>query len=640
MSVGVARLWPWLAVLLLLWSRSAAAQVDLSLSLGAREVAVGESVQVRLDAMSDDDEAPTQPELDVPSGFEVRGPNVGTRQQVSISGFSMVTQTGISATWLVTPTHPGVFTIGPASVMFKGQRQRAEAVQLSVLPQGQQPRGRSRRRQPTDPFDMFDPLGNNGAFDDLFDRMRGNNSRFQQLPDAPVDLVPARPLDRLAFVDAHVDTRRAVVGQQVTLSIYAHGAQGLFQEAPGAREPSTPDFLAQRLVEDGSRQPVYQYTLDGDRWIAVKVREIALFPLRAGRLEIGPLEFGFLGRRYGVRSGDGLKRSTHTIFIDVSEPPSQGRPPGYTGEVGNFELTATVEPRRVAVGGSVAVTARIKGRGRLPGALAVPEQSGVEWLEPTIRDDGTVESSVVGGSRTFGYLVRVTKPGMIDLGALKLPFFDPRSSRYSVASFALGSVSVDAAPAPAPGAAPADPSDGPRLSELVRFRPALRARASPDFLVDRAAFWWLLGLGPGLVLASAGVAGVSRRVRRELSSRADSLATHATRAVADARRALGAREVGPVASAAERAIYNAVEWATGIKARAVMRTDLGRELGRGGLPPELATRIAELLDACGQLRLGSAEPARAPAVVDDVDSLVKQLIRRPPARRSPEERRA
>src|SRR5690606_23840104 len=130
-----------------------------------------------------------------------------------------------------------VFTIGPATVLWKGQRRRADAVRLTVLPPGQQPRARRRsRRQPLDPFDSFDPLGPGfGGFDDLFDRLRGGRSRFDRLPAAPSDLVPERAPDELAFLDAHVDTRRAVVGQQVTLSIYAHGAQGLFQEAPGAR---------------------------------------------------------------------------------------------------------------------------------------------------------------------------------------------------------------------------------------------------------------------------------------------------------------------------------------------------------------------------------------------------------------------
>ncbi|HTV26145.1 MAG TPA: BatD family protein, partial [Polyangiaceae bacterium] len=619
----------WLVLLVGLWPRAARAEVEVSLSLGAREVAVGEAVQVRLDAMSDDDDSPSDPELTLPNGFEARGPSVGTRQQVSISGFSMVTQTGISATWLITATRPGLFSIGPATVLWKGQRRQAQAVQLSVLPPGQQPRARRSRRQPVDPFDSFDPFGNSG-FDDLFDRLRGGGSRFDQLPAAPTDLVPDRAPDDLAFLDAHIDTRRAVVGQQVTLAIYAHGAQGLFQEAPGAREPSTPDFLAQRLVEDGSRQPVYQYSRDGQRWIAVKVREIALFPLRAGRLEIGALEFGFLGRRYGVRSGDGLRRTTRPIFIDVSEPPKDGRPPGYSGDVGNFELRASVEPRTIPLGGSVAVTARVKGRGRLPGALVLPEQAGTEWLEPTVRDEASVDNSVVGGTRSFSYLVRMTKPGTLDLGSLRLPLFDPATGRYRVATFALGNVTVQA---PAAGTAPDDsttPKEGPHLSGLVRFRPALDQQAPDSFWTDRALYWWWLGLAPSLVLGAAGLIGLSARVRRQLASRADSQATHATRALADARQALAAGTPGAVASAAERALYNAIEWSTGIKARAVLRSNLARELAGAGLPEDVAGRVVAALDAVGQLRFAAGDAAASGAVLDDVDALVKQLVRRAP----------
>lgn len=637
MSAAPYRIAALLAVLLSLWPRAARAEIELSLSIGAREVAVGEAVQVRLDAMSTDDEAPSDPELGVPKGFEVRGPSVGTRQQVSISGFSMVTQRGISATWLLTATRPGVFTIGPATVHWKGQRRQADTVQLRVLPAGQQPRARSRARRPRlDPFDTFDPLG--GGFDDLFDRLRGG-ARFDRLPAAPSDLVPERAPDDLAFLDARVDTRRAVVGEQVTLSIYAHGAQGLFQEAPGAREPSHPDFLAQRLVEDGSRQPVYQYNLDGERWIAVKVREIALFPLRAGRLEIGPLEFGFLGRRYGVRSGEGLRRSTRPIFIEVSEPPKAGRPPGYAGDVGDFELRATVEPRSVPAGGSVAVRALVSGSGRLPGALVLPEQAGVEWLEPTVRDDASVENSVVGGSRSFSYVVRLTRPGTLDLGSLKLPLFVPATGRYEVASVALGSVEVEATES---AAAEPEPPEGPRLSDLVRFRPALGAHAPRRYWTDGAWYWWLLGLGPGGVLGAAGLIGVFGRVRRRLALRAESHATHAARALDDARQALAQGSCGSVASAVERALYNAIEWSTGVKARAVLRADLGRELAAAGLGPELAARVGELLDACGRLRFGDGDPAGARAVVADAEALVKQLVRRAPSagKSMPEEARA
>lgn len=616
---------------LLLLPRVALAQLDLQMSASAREVAVGEALQIRLDAMSEDDHAPVGPDLVVPNGFEVRGPSVGTRQQMSITNFNMVTQKGISATWLLTPTRPGLYTIGPASVQARGRRYSAEPLQVRVLPEGQRPRSRrGSRRAPVDPFNSLDPFGGSG-FDDLFDRLRGGSSRFEELPAAPADLVPPRPLDSLAFVEAKLDKQRAVVGQQLTLSIYAHGAQGLFQEAPGAREPSHPDFLAHRLIEDGSRQPVYQYVLDGQRWMAVKVREIALFPIRAGHLEIGPLEFGFLGRRYGARSGDGLRRSTRALAVDVSEPPAQGRPPGFSNEVGDFELSVVVEPRTIEEGGSISVRASVRGVGRLPGALKTPEQAGLEWLEPTVRDDLAINGSVVGGSRSFSYLVRLTRAGRVELGSLTLPHYNPRTGRYQVAQAPLGSVTVSES-AKAPAAVAGDAAGGPGLTELVRFRAELGPAEGPSYVADGRIYWWLLVAGPLGVLAFAGAMAFARGVRQKLQRREASQATHASRALGEAKRALAASELGAFASASERAIYNSIEWATGLRVRAVLRSELERTLQGKDLPRDVARRSAELLDRCGKLRFGAQEATDAHALLRDVEGLVKQLVRRPPAR--------
>lgn len=625
-----------LALLLLCWPCPVLAQAELELQVSAREVAVGDRLDVQLDAMSEDGDAPSDPELVVPNGFEVQGPSIGTRQQVSITGFRMVRQSGISASWQLTPTRAGVYSIGPASVQSGGQRRQAQAVQIRVLPEGQRPARQKQRRGRRGPgFNPFDPFGNDDSFDDLFDRLRGGASPgFERLPSAPNDLVPPQALDEVAFVEAHLDTERAVVGQQVTLSIYAHGSQGLFQEAAGAREPSHPDFLAQRLVEDGSHQPVYQYTRDGQRWIAVKVRELALFPLRAGRLSIGPLEFGFLGRRYGGRGAEGLRRQTRTLSVDVSEPPALGRPAGYAGDVGDFELSAVVEPRHITAGGSIGVTARVQGTGRLPGALKLPEQAGVEWLEPTLRDDVAMTGNTLGGSRSFNYVVRLTRPGVVDLGQLSLLLFNPKLGRYRVVLAPLGQVTVDAPPpsaAPAGGAA--TPPAGPRLSELVKFRTQLRPQGPPSHWGDHAAFFWWLGVGPLLVLLTAALGQLQRRVRLRLQRREQSQATHAARALGEARQALLRAELPSAVSAAERAIYLALEWATGLRARAFLRSELAHRLAAGGLAEPLANEAAELLGRCGELRLGgSSESAQANDLLRRVEVLVKRLLREPSRR--------
>jgi hypothetical protein len=627
--------------LLLGLSSRALSQTDLQLQVSSYEIGVGETLDVQLDAMSSDDEAPTHPELVVPSGFEVRGPSVGTRQQVSISGFQMQRQTGISATWQLTATRPGVYSIGPASVEVGGRRQRAQAVQIQVLADGQRAQRPQRRRRPRSPFD---PFGSDDPFDDLFDRLRGGGSAgFDRLPEATPDLLPERSLDPVAYLDARIDTQRAVVGQQVTLTIYAHGAQGLFQEAAGSHEPSHPDFLAQRLVEDPSHQPVYQYARDGQRWIAVKVRETALFPLRAGRLEIGPLEFGFLGRRYAARTAEGLRRRSRPLIVDVTEPPADGRPPGYAGDVGDFRLDVTVEPRHVAQGGSIAVTARLQGNGRLPGALKLPEQAGVAWLEPTVREDASVVGTTVGGSRSFSYVVRLTRAGQLDLGRLTLPFYNPQTHRYRVLSADLGQVTVDPEPASAAPSAAAT-ARGPQLSELVRFRSQLTAQPALSHWADHGGFWWSLGAAPTSVLCVAGFGALRRRLRRRRQSREQSQARQAERARAEARQALGRAEQGPVVASAERALYLALEWATGLRARALLRSELEARLSAAGLDAELAREASELLGRSGELRLaGSAADREAvTSLLARVQKLVKRLLGKPQhsARAGAEEARA
>ena len=184
----------------------------------------------------------------------------------------------------------------------------------------------------------------------------------------------------------------------------------------------------------------------------------------------------------------------------------------------------------------------------------------------------------------------------------------------------------------APVAASDDGAGGPRLSELVRFRAALGPWQGPSHVADGRVFWWLLAAGPGLVLAFAGLVALGGRVRQKVQRREQSQATHASRALGDAKKALAASELGAVASSSERAIYKAIEWATGLRARAVLRSELERTLERANLPRDVARRSAELLDRCGQLRFGVQEGTDAHALLREVEALVKQLVRRPPAR--------
>jgi hypothetical protein len=122
-------------VVLLLLPAPARADVELELNLGARSVGVGEPFRVDLSAMSQDGDSPSDPRLTAPDAFEIEGPTVGTRQQVSINGMRMVRQNGIGATWILSATRAGIYSIGPASVRTRDGVQRSASVQIQVLDQ-------------------------------------------------------------------------------------------------------------------------------------------------------------------------------------------------------------------------------------------------------------------------------------------------------------------------------------------------------------------------------------------------------------------------------------------------------------------------------------------------------------------------
>jgi hypothetical protein len=610
----------------------ARAAVSLRTTVSAHQAEVGEGIRVELSAMSDG-ESPSNPRLRVPPGFSVQGPSVASSQQLSFSNGHFEHHRGITATWIVVGMQPGHYVIGPPTVDGENGAQTGQSVNVEIVAQGALPRQQQQQQRrrglfdPSNPFDPFGMMQRLPGLDDLDDSLLGGP------PEAPAEYMVEHAADRLAFLRATVTPTEAVVGQQVTLRVYAYGGRGPYDEI-GSSEPSRADFLAQVLVDSSYRQPRYIVTLDDERFSVVKLREVALFPLHAGTLTIGSMRMGFRGPGYPeTQPMHGLVRESPELHVVVKEPPVAGRPSGYElGDVGSYQLSAEVEPRRVEAGDAVAATIRLEGTGNLPHHVKLPEVRGVEWLEPTITDGITTNDGLIGGNRTFRHVVRLEEPGTIDLGEVTLPFYDPRAHRYGTARAHLGKVEVSpgkvaATPKPAasttPSAASRDPFDG-----LGGPRDKLGpVPASGGHLTDSRAFWALLACAPMSVVVLGGLAELTRRVRRRMSHRAESLGTLARRALDAARAAESTNDRVAVAGAVERAVYTSIEDRLGLKARAVLRTELRARLGSAGADDALAQDVATLLDACDALRFAGGPEASPGRVVEQGASVVARLER-------------
>ena len=594
---------------------------DVTLRVDAPEVEVGEPVSLTLSAMSDSSTPqPSDPQLKPPRGWTASAPMVSTQSQMSIVNGQVSQRSGFRATWQAVASAPGTYELGPVSYSLGGKRMLAGGVKVVVKPAS--PGGpKPRQRQRVDPF--------GGLFGQLF----GMDDPRPIVPDSlpqTNQLALPEALEPQAFLRAVIDKTQAVVGEQVTLTIYLYRVPRSSQVID-PHESTSPDFF-QRIVSSGD-EDVQSVNVGGTRWVVQMLRKVALFPLKAGDLEVGPMSLTMLGQGFrGSGARGGLVRSSQPLTVHVTEPPPGPRPAGYTmGDVGSFNLQAQVEPRRVEAGGSIAVTAVLRGTGNPPASLRLPERKGVTWLEPEVRESVEPTSDgTINGARSFTYIVKMSDAGTVDLGNLAVSFWNPKLHEYQTARAALGVVEVTpgangatSAPA-ASGSATPGAADPFAVVGPVRTTPGAYTLAATP-LSDRPWFWGLLLAAPALVLAGQGASGAVGGWRRRKQQHDEAASTRARKALAEAREAEDRGDRRGAAAALERAVVAAVEGATGVRVRALLASEIGPRLRDAGLDESEAAAVASLLSDCEHQRFLPGEAAATHELSDRAATLLRRL---------------
>jgi hypothetical protein len=591
MTARARALFARLALVLLLVCRMANAdRPDVTARIDATTVGEGEDIHLTLEAQSDGSTAPRDPSPGSTSGFALINLSSGPSQSVTIVNGHVSRKQGLTTTWTLRATKQGTFTLGPCSVSIAGQRVSTQTVRVVVVAPGHAPP----RMNPFDPFGMgsaFDPFGG------FFGGGIGNDIAPQR-PATDPKLSLDAPRGEIAFLHATVDKTSAVVGEQVTLSVYLYvDANEREAQLNDVHEATAIDFVERSLFEDdGTDKHLGRALVGGQLYNAKLLRKWALFPLKSGDLQIGPMSLTLVRRHLG----DPVRQS-ETISIHVTEPPMAGRPAGYVvGDTGNFTLSAETNPRTIDRDGAVGITVELSGTGNLPNSITPPARAGIEWLAPEMHEKmGATAGDKYGGKRTFAYVVRLHKEGALDLGDLTLPFYNPDTRSYAVARAALGVVNVRPGVTPAKAVEPAlDP-----LAALPEARKTLAGvRPAPSHLADAPLFWLGLCATPIAYGVASGASSAVRRIRQARAEKAASPETRLRERMADAASACKGSDPRVADAAVARAIVAATIARVGVNIRDAEGAEVSRRLGDAGVDRELAHRVEELIRDCETAR--------------------------------------
>lgn len=290
---------------------------------------------------------------------------------------------------------------------------------------------------------------------------------------------PADSGQRDVYVTAGISTGSPWIGQQI---IYTFRLFNAVQVAEAKFQ--APEFAGFHAEEIEDRKS-YRTVVNGREFIVTEVTFI-LVPVKTGSLTIEPavLQVGLLQRSRRPRPFSGMDaffgRTEMTSRVlqtnpltatvrDLPKPPS-GTP--FSGLVGRFDLSASLDKTDLQVGDATTLTITISGSGNVMDATApaVPAPADFKTYADNPEEKVQKDASGIAGSKTFRTALVPVKPGQYRIDPANLTYFDVDQGNYRT----LASTAFDVHVSPSATAADIDvfraaPGQVSSLKKRVEF---------------------------------------------------------------------------------------------------------------------------------------------------------------------------
>jgi tetratricopeptide (TPR) repeat protein len=236
-------------------------------------------------------------------------------------------------------------------------------------------------------------------------------------------------------VSVAVSRDTAVPGQQVDVVTVAWIPRDVQQRLRGLPTLEEPEIRGAWTYHRPTPPGVALSRSLGGETYDLHVLHAAVFPLAAGTVEVGPARLTYELPVTGSILARALRqeRRSEPASLTVVPPPDRRAPVGYRGAVASgLEIVVAQPDSELGVGEAASVAVELAGRGN-PALWPEPE---IEWPRAlTAYPQGVsvtidVADGILGGTRTFEYLVVADSAGTHRVAAEPYAYFDPDAGRF------------------------------------------------------------------------------------------------------------------------------------------------------------------------------------------------------------------
>lgn len=357
---------------LFLTSAAFASDVQLEVTVDRNKVALGEALQLNLTFQGTQNIS--APSIDKIDGFDAR--YLGPSTMVSI--VNGVATSSITHVYTLVPLKTGTFTIGPFSIQTQGKTLTSKPITIEVV------------------------SASSG----------GQASRQQIQEELSTTKISAEELKDRIFLILSAGKRKAYLNEIMPLTIK------LYVNRLGVRDIQFPvietnDFSIEKFAPapkqyreefGGVLYDVIEFATD---MFAIKPGEFTLGPAklkcnlvvrRQAQRRRTPFDDDFFGGFFNDNIFDDffgryeaypLELKSTELPITVLPLPSEGRPEGFDGALGNFQLNVSATPLEVKAGDPITLKMTVKGEGNFDSVKTPKLQSkdGFKVYDPQVKQN-------------------------------------------------------------------------------------------------------------------------------------------------------------------------------------------------------------------------------------------------------------
>lgn len=366
------------------------------------------------------------------------GPGLTTSYSTQIINGQQSSSVTKEYTFTYTADKAGTVNVPPIKVTVNGKAMQTQARSFTILP----PDKAQQQRQGARPGMGYGYPTTIEEMEELMNELMGGGAPGrqqaprQQQPQQQITDSKVSPNDFIIVV--HMSKNDIYEKEAVIATIKLYTKHNVLKFQPVVM-PQFEGFLSEE-IDVSNQQPVLEH-FRGDNYYTLVLKKCLLYPQKSGKLKINSGTYDvtletvdYVSNGYyatPVPKKHNITTTSNSLTVNVKPLPTPA-PISFNGAVGDFDVTATLNPEQLRTNEAARYQLIVSGTGNIKHLAepTVPLPATVEEYTPTGESNARFNGSNMQGTYTATYTFIPKVTGELEIPAWEFSYFNPSTGQY------------------------------------------------------------------------------------------------------------------------------------------------------------------------------------------------------------------